>query len=121
MLGNNADTFMTTPMQTTVVKGGNTAYGGYNTMPNPRSGGSATKVVTMAGIGADSGVTADPSDVVAQLANAAQQFIPSQKQNIQAAASYAYPAPAKKSNTLLYVGLAVAALAGGFLLMRKRA
>lgn len=120
MLGNNADTFFTTPMRTTVHRGGNMAHSWNNTMPNPRKGGSSTKVVTMDGMGDDAGTTSDPADVVAQLANAAQQFIPSQAQNIQAVANRVAPAPAPaKSNTLLYVGLGLAAV-GAFFMLRKK-
>lgn len=121
MLGNNADTFMTTPMRTTVVKGGNSAYGGYNTMPNPRKGGSATRVVQQVCGLSDDSTTADSSDVVNQLAQAAQQCIPKQADNIQAVAQRITPTAPAKSNTMLYVGLGIAALVGGFFLLRKRA
>jgi hypothetical protein len=123
MLGNHADVFMTTPMRATIHKGGNSAYGGYNTMPNPRSGGSNTREVTLSGFGDDAGTTADPYAALAQtLANSAKQVLTPQQ---QAAAGQYMPsmAPApKKSNTMLYVGIGVAALAiGAFFMTRKRA
>lgn len=102
MLGNHADHFFTTPMRTTVVKGGNTAHGYRNTIPAPYEGGSRTRQVVMSGMGddgEDSPVTADPGDVFSQIANAAQRV-----QQVAAPA----PAPAKP-NYLLWGGIALAA------------
>ena len=96
MLGNHADAFFNTPMLTSVVKGGNTAHGFRNTIPAPYGGGSRTKQVTMAGMGDDpsSPVTADPADLLSQGATSAAPVV---------------AAPEKKTNWLLYAGIAVAA------------
>lgn len=114
MLGNQADAFFTTPMRTTVVKGGNTAHGFRNTMPIPYEGGSRTKQVMMAGMGADPSdpTTADPGDIWGQLQNAATK-------GIQAAAAPVAPAPTKV-NWLLWGGIAaVAAVALGVIKLKK--
>lgn len=111
MLGNHADAFFTTPMRTSVVRGGNSRP--RNTMPMPYEGGSRTRQVTMAGMGDDpsSPVTADPGDIFSQIANATQQV-----QNVVTPP----PAPKPKTNWLLYGGIAVAvAVAFGALKAKK--
>lgn len=98
MLGNNADAFFTTPMPTTILRGGNKAHQYRNEMPAPFVTGSKTMQYSMLpGVGQDpdSPVTATAPDVAAPAP----------------ASSTLLAASPKPINWMLWAGVAIGGLA----------